>query len=282
MKKGLVMEGGAMRGMFTCGILDVLMENDISFDIAVGVSAGATFGCNIKSGQTGRAYRYNRKYCTDKRYHSIRSLLFTGDIYNVKFCYEELPYHLDKWDIEAFENNPMEFYCVATDIETGGPVYHRCKDGRKEDITWIQASASMPLVSRPVRIDGGVYLDGGISDSIPLKFMEGKGADKILVIETQPIDYIKSPQQYMWLVRLMLKKYPAMIKCMEERYLMYNEQKRYIREREKEGRAFVIRPDKPLNISAIEKDPAELERVYRLGRAAAEKRLEDLKKYLSD
>jgi predicted patatin/cPLA2 family phospholipase len=112
--------------------------------------------------------------------------------------------------------------------------------------------------------------------------MEGKGADKILVIETQPIDYIKSPQQYMWLVRLMLKKYPAMIKCMEERYLMYNEQKRYIREREKEGRAFVIRPDKPLNISAIEKDPAELERVYRLGRAAAEKRLEDLKKYLSD
>ena len=127
MKTGIVMEGGAMRGMFTCGVLDVLMEEGITFDGAVGVSAGATFGCNLKSGQIGRALRYNKKYCTDKRYHSISSLITTGDIYNVDFCYEELPYKLDKWDVDSFASNPMEFYCVATDAVTGKPVYYKCE-----------------------------------------------------------------------------------------------------------------------------------------------------------
>ena len=271
MKTGIVMEGGAMRGMFTCGVLDVLMEEGITFDGAVGVSAGATFGCNLKSGQIGRALRYNKKYCTDKRYHSISSLIATGDIYNVDFCYEKLPYELDKWDLEAFQKSPMEFYCVATDAVTGKPVYYKCENGDRKDIKWIQASASMPLVSRPVEIDGGVYLDGGISDSIPLKFMEEKGYDKILVIETQPRDYVKGKQKYMPLVRLMLRKYPGMIKAMEDRYLMYNEEKRYIREKEEKGEIEVIRPLEPLNISAIEKDPKELERVYQLGRAEGKK-----------
>lgn len=265
MKTGLVMEGGAMRGMFTCGVLDVLMENGITFDGAVGVSAGATFGCNIKSRQMGRAYRYNKKYCTDKRYHSIRSLLTTGDIYNVPFCYDELPYKLDPWDIETFEKNPMEFYCVATDLMTGKPVYHNCKTGEKKDIVWIQASASMPLVSRPVEIDGGLYLDGGMSDSIPLKFMQDKGYDKILVIETQPANYVKSKQKYMPLIKMRLGKYPNMVRCMEERHIMYNEEKRYIREQEEKGLVQVIRPKAPLNIGAIEKDPNEIQRVYDLG-----------------
>lgn len=271
MKKGLVLEGGAMRGMFTCGVLDVLMEKNISFDGTVGVSAGATFGCNIKSHQIGRAYRYNKKYCSDPRYHSIRSLITTGDIYNVPFCYDELPYKLDKWDIDAFYESPMEFYCVATDIRTGKPVYHKCTADEKGDLKWIQASASMPIVSRPVEIDGGLYLDGGISDSIPLKFMQEKGYDDILVVETQPIDYVKGKQKFMPLVKWSLRKYPNMIKCMEDRYIMYNEEKRYIRQQELEGKIKVIRPLEPLNISAVEKDPAQIERVYKLGREAGEK-----------
>ena len=282
MKKGLVMEGGAMRGMFTCGVLDVFMENGISFDAAVGVSAGATFGCNIKSRQPGRALRYNKKYCNDRRYHSIGSLLTTGDIYNVSFCYDELPYKLDKWDINAFENNPMEFYCVATDVSTGKAAYHKCTSGRREDIIWIQASASMPLVSRPVSIDGGLYLDGGTSDSIPLKFMEQRGYERNLVIETQPFDYMKGPQKYMPLVRLMMRKYPAMIKAMEERHLMYNEEKDYIKKREKCGDVFVIRPQLPLNISPIENDPRELQRVYDLGRAQAHLNLEKIRRFLEE
>ena len=282
MRKGIVMEGGAMRGMFTCGVLDVLMEEDISFDGAVGVSAGATFGCNLKSHQIGRAYRYNKKYCSDKRYHSIRSLVLSGDIYNVPFCYDELPHRLDKWDEKAFEENPMEFYCVATDVEKGAPVYHKCTDGRTGDLKWIQASASMPLVSRIVNIDGGKYLDGGTSDSIPLKFMEGKGYDKILVIETQPIDYIKGQQKLMPLVKAMYRKYPAMIECMDKRHLMYNEEKRYIREKEKAGEVVVIRPKSPLNINPIEKDPKEIERVYELGRAAGKEKLSQIKAYFEE
>ena len=281
MKKGLVMEGGAMRGMFTCGVLDELMENNISFDGAVGVSAGATFGCNIKSGQKGRALRYNKKYCSDKRYHSIRSLITTGDIYNVEFCYDTLPYQLDKWDIEAFEKNPMEFYCVATDVRTGRAVYHKCSDGRKEDITWIRASASMPLVSRIVNIDTGMYLDGGTSDSIPLKFMEEKGYDRILVIETQPYDYMKGPQKLMPLVKLFYRKYPEMIKAMEDRHLMYNGEKSYIKKREKTGEVLVIRPEEPLNINPIENDPSELQRVYDLGRHAAIEKLDSIKDFLN-
>ena len=276
MKKGLVMEGGAMRGMFTCGVIDVLMENNISFDGAVGVSAGATFGINIKSRQIGRAYRYNKKYCKDKRYHSFWSLITTGDIYNVPFCYDELPYRLDIWDIDAFETNPMEFYCVATDANTGKAVYHKCTDGKKADIEWIRASASMPMVSRPVEIDGGVYLDGGSSDSIPLKFMEEKGYDDILVIETQPLDYVKGKQKFMPLVKVLLHKYPEMIKCLEHRYEMYNEEKRYIREKELKGEVKVIRPKAPLNISPIEKDPEELTRVYNLGRAAGEEYIKSI------
>lgn len=281
MKKGLVMEGGAMRGMFTCGILDVFMENGITFDGAVGVSAGATFGCNIKSVQPGRAFRYNKKYCTDKRYHSVSSLIKTGDIYNVDFCYNELPYKLDKWDIDTFSKNPMEFYCVATDIETGKAVYHKCLTGEKKDIVWIQASASMPVVSKPVEIEGKKYLDGGMSDSIPLKFMEGRGFDRILVIETQPADYVKQPQKYMPLIKCMYRKTPGMIKCMADRHLMYNDEKRYIREREKTGEVFVLRPKEPLNIGAIEKDPAQLERVYKLGREAAEANLSQIKAFLN-
>ncbi len=271
MKTGLVLEGGAMRGMFTSGVLDVLMENNISFDGAVGVSAGATFGCNIKSKQIGRAYRYNKKYCADKRYHSISSLIKTGDIYNVDFCYNEIPYKLDMWDTETYNNNPMEFYCVATDIRTGKPVYHNCITAAGEDLQWIRASASMPVVSRPVKIGDGLYLDGGMSDSIPLKFMESKGYDKILVIETQPRDYVKEKQKYMPLIRFVFRKYPIMVKTMEERYLMYNEEKRYIREKEEKGEIEVIRPLAPLGVSAVEKNPLELERVYQLGRTEGEK-----------
>ena len=284
MKKGLVMEGGAMRGMFTCGVIDVLMENDIQFDSAVGVSAGATFGLNYVSKQIGRPLRYNKKYCNDKRYASIKSLITTGDIYNVPFCYGTLPYELDIWDTETFYNNPTEFYCVVTDINTGQPVYHRCdnRDSTRNgiDIQWIRASASMPVVSRPVEIEGDLFLDGGMSDSIPLEFMEQQKCNKILVIETQPDDYVKQPQKYMGLVKLKMKKHPKMVEVMKNRHFMYNRQKNYVRQKEQAGEVFVIRPVEPLNIGATEKNPNELQRVYDLGRAEALKSLDKLKEYL--
>jgi len=291
MKKGIVMEGGAMRGMFTCGVIDVLMENDITYDSGVGVSAGATFGLNLKSKQHGRPLRYNKIYCNDKRYCSMQSLLKTGDIYNVPFCYDTLINELDLWDRDTFYNNPMDFYCVATDINSGQAVYHKCNNPYKgnlheeincdSDLNWIRASASMPVVSRPVKIGQGLYLDGGMSDSIPLKFMENQGCDKILVVETQPKDYLKKPQKLMPFIKMKLGKYPNMIKTMANRHNMYNQEKCYIQSREASKGIFVIRPTAPLNIGATEKNPEELQRVYELGRNEAINNLNELKEYLA-
>ena len=211
MKIGLVLEGGAMRGMYTAGVLDVLMENDIKVDGTIGVSAGACFGCNYKSRQIGRSIRYNLKYCRDPRYISIRSLLFSGDIYNAKFCYEELPARLDPFDEETYRENPVEFYATCTDVLTGEPVYKQCLKGDDTEIEWFRASASMPLVSRIVEADGIQMLDGGISDSIPLKYYQSIGYEKNLVILTRPEGYVKGPNKLMPLMRMRLRKYPNFI-----------------------------------------------------------------------
>ncbi|MDO4467103.1 MAG: patatin family protein [Bacillota bacterium] len=282
MKTGLVLEGGAMRGMFTCGIMDIMMENGITVDGAIGVSAGAAFGCNYKSRQIGRPFRYNHKYCNDKRYVSFGSWIKTGDLYNEKFCYEELLYNLDPWDQEAFAQNPMEFYCVATNVESGEAEYHKCKMGDKEDILWIRASASIPIFSNPVEIHGKKYLDGGTTDSIPLAFFESIGYDRIIVIETQPKEYRKKKQKFLPLIRIALRKYPNLVRALEIRYKKYNAQKEYVQCRENSKEVLVIRPEESLNIKSTTQDPKELERVYFIGREAGLKHLEEIRSFLEE
>jgi len=279
MKIGLVLEGGAMRGMFTAGVLDVMMENGIEFGGAVGVSAGAAFGCNIKSRQPGRAIRYNKKYCKDKNYVSMRSWLTTGDIYNVNFGYTKIPYVLDPFDTKTFAENPMEFYVVATDMETGRPLYHRCKDGEEYDLKWIRASASMPVVSRPVKIGGRLLSDGGTSDSIPLKFMESRGYAKNVVILTQPAGFVKEQRKHFGVIKAALSKYPGLVRALEKRPDMYNAELAYVRAREKSGDAFVICPPAALGIGSVCHDPDELERVYQIGRHTAIGCLTELEKF---
>ena len=281
MKKGLVLEGGAMRGMFTAGVLDVLMEHNIEFDGAAGISAGAVFGCNYKSKQIGRAIRYNKKYCNDPRFCSIRSLIKTGDMYGEDFCYRELPTVLDPFDTETFRNNPTEFYVGATDMKTGECIFYKCEDGGRKDLKWMQASASMPLVSRPVEVDGYVLLDGGIADSVPYKYMESIGYDRNLIVLTQPKGYRKSKSSILPLVKWKLRKYPAIVDAMAKRHEMYNRQMENIGRREDEGAALVIRPPESLRIGHTEKNPAELERVYRLGRAEAVERVEEIRAFLN-
>ena len=270
-----------MRGMFTCGVLDVFLEEGIDFDGAAGISAGAVFGCNFKSRQAGRPIRYNKKYCNDPRYCSFRSLIRTGDLYGVEFCYHELPDKLDVFDRGAFRDNPMAFYIGATDVKTGKAVFHRCHDGGEEDLKWMQASASMPMVSRPVKIGGYVLLDGGITDPVPYHFMEGKGYDRNVIILTQPADYVKKRFGALPLAKLMLKDYPTVIEALAVRHERYNKQMREISEREKAGKALVIRPAQALGISRTEKNPDELERVYQLGRAEAAARLDEIRDYLA-
>lgn len=280
MKSGLVLEGGAMRGMFTAGILDVLMENDIQFDGAVGVSAGAIFGCNYKSNQIGRGIRYNKKYCTDDRYVSLKSWIKTGDLYGAEFSYHTLPQELDIFDTDAFEKSPMEFYIVCTDMITGRAVYHKCTDGGENDIQWMRASASLPLAARPVELAGRTLSDGGTADSIPVKFMEYKGYDRLVVILTRPKGYVKKQTSMMPVMNVTLRKYPEFLRTMSKRYIKYNKTLEYIEEQEKLGRLFVIRPDEELGIGKVCRKPEELERVYNIGRAKAEEQLENIKKYL--
>ena len=280
-KYGLIMEGGAMRGMFTAGVMDVLMENEIHFDGAIGVSAGAAFGCNFKSNQIGRVIRYNKNYCKDPRFCSIRSLIKTGDLYGAEFCYTTIPYELDLFDCEAYLNNPMDFYVVCTDVETGKPVYRKCITGRDEDLIWIRASASMPIASRVVEATGYKLLDGGISDSIPLEYFESLGYNKNVVILTQPKGYIKKPSKALPLIKASLKDYPNVYKTMQNRHNDYNETISFIEEKEKSGDVLVIRPPEKLPVGRVEHNPDKLQIAYDIGVKTALEQLEEIKSFIA-
>ena len=280
MKTGLIMEGGAMRGMFTCGVIDVFMEEGISFDGAAGISAGACFGCNFKSGQIGRPIRYNKRYSRDKRYCSLRSLLKTGDLYGADFCYRELPDVLDPFDRKAFAENPMDFYVGAADVDSGRIVYHKCSDGGERDMLWMRASASMPMVSRVVEVDGRRLLDGGIVDPVPYRFMEENGYDRNVYILTQPRGYRKKKPSALPLMRLALRKKPEMARALAVRHEVYNRQMEEIDEKERRGEILVIRPPEALGISRTEHDPEALERVYQIGRSEGVKMLPRLRAFL--
>lgn len=282
MKTGLILEGGAMRGLFTAGITDVFLENGITFDGTIGVSAGAAFGCNFKSAQIGRALRYNKKYCKDKRYCSVKSLIFTGDMFGADFCYHLLPEKLDLFDNTAYESNPMEFYVVATDIESGKAVYKKLDKATGVGLEWIRASASMPLASKIVEIEGSKYLDGGVADSIPLKFFESIGYEKNVVILTQPADYVKKANQLMPLIKMVYKKYPNLINAMEQRHTTYNKTIEYICKKEQNGEILVIRPDEKLPVDHVCHDPDVLQQVYDLGRNTALARLDEIKEFLKN
>ena len=279
MKTGLVLEGGAMRGMFTAGVLDVFLEEGIAFDGAAGISAGAVFGCNFKSRQIGRAIRYNKKYGRDPRYCSLRSLLRTGDLYGVDFCYREIPDVLDPFDRAAFRENPLAFWVGATDVRTGETAWHLCTDGGPEDMAWLRASASMPMVSRPVEIGGRLLLDGGMTDAVPLRFMEERGYRPVVVL-TQPRGYRKKKSRASFLFSLSLRCWPAAAQAMRVRHERYNGQMEEIDAREAAGAALVIRPRAALGIGRTESDPDELERVYQLGRAQGRERLPEVRAFL--
>ena len=276
------MEGGAMRGMFTAGVMDVLMENKIRFDGGVGVSAGAAFGCNYKSNQIGRVIRYNKKYCRDPRYCSIRSLIKTGDLYGAEFCYATISYELDVFDNKAYFENPMEFHVVCTDVETGKPVYRNCITGLDEDLTWIRASASMPIASKVVETTDYKLLDGGISDSIPLKYFEDLGYNKNVIILTQPKGYIKKPTKALPFIKVFLKDYPNVYKTMQNRHNDYNDTIKIIEEKEKNGDVLVIRPPEKLPVGRVEHNPEKLQLAYDIGRETALKQLEEIKEFVNN
>lgn len=280
MKTGLIMEGGAMRGMFTAGVMDVLMENGIEFDGAIGVSAGAAFGCNYKSKQIGRVIRYNTQFVQDKRYCSFRNLCKTGNIYSTEFCYGKVPLEYDPFDFNAYDRDPMDFYVVCTDIETGKAVYHKYEGWEDHGFDWIRASASMPLVSQIVEIDDQKLLDGGIADSVPLRYFQRIGYEKNVIILTQPNGYVKGKNKAIPLIRAKYRAYPKLIDAMEHRHTVYNQTLHYIAEQECKGTVFVIRPEAPLPVSRTETDPKKLMEAYQIGRDVAVLQIPAIKKYI--
>lgn len=270
-----------MRGMFTCGVIDVLQENGIRFDGLVGVSAGAAFGCNYKSHQVGRALRYNKRFARDARYMGVRSLLTSGNIINAEFAYHVVPVLYDPFDVQAFLNDPMEFHLVCTDVETGKPVYKQLCEFGHDTLEWIRASASMPGVSVPVPLEERLLLDGGISDSIPLRYFQQQGYERNVVVLTQPIGYTKHSSRLLdLLLRIFARKYPAIRRAMHERPAMYNAQLAYVHQEEQAGRAFVICPQQDLGISRLEKSSERLQEIYDMGREYATALLPRLKEFM--
>lgn len=275
------MEGGAMRGLFSAAVLDVLTEENINLDAMIGVSAGATFGCNYITHQPGRALRYCLRYRLDPRFCSVFSLLLTGDMFGAEFCYHTLPEKLDPIDNQAFLERGIPFYVVATDINTGKAVYHLCRDViSKDELEWIRASASMPLASRIVKVGGREMLDGGISDSVPLKYFEYKGFRKNVVVLTQPEGYRKQPNSMMPLIRKVYRKYPALIEAMQRRHLLYNRQIEYVEQAAKRGDVLIIRPPEILPVSHTSHSAAKLKKVYAYGRETAIRMLPEIRSFL--
>ena len=279
MKTGLVLEGGGVRGIYVAGVLDVFMEQGIRFDGVIGNSAGAIHGCSYLSYQKGRSIRYYKNYCGDYRFMSFRSWLMTGDLVGVDFCYHELPEKLDIYDNEAFKRCGVPFYVVCTNVETGKAEYLQITDMNKQ-IDFLRASASLPYFSRIVEIDGRKYLDGGCSDSIPVQAFREMGYERNVVVLTQPASYRKK-QELSTLAKIVYAKYPAMAQALCSRHVAYNQTTEIIAELERAGDIFVIRPEKALEIGRMEKNPDNVQRVYDIGRADAEKCIERLRCWLT-
>ena len=236
----LVLEGGAMRGMYTAGVLDCFMDHDISFDAVIGVSAGALFGVNLLSKQRGRVIRYNKRFNSDKNYMGIRPLLREKNIVSTKYAYDTVPRELDPFDDEEYKKSDIPFYAVVTNIRTGKPEYVQIKS----------------------------------VDSIPYEHMLDMGYDRVVVVLTKPADYIKKPMPRLF-TSVYKKRFPRFYEAFSNRHIMYNYQLEHLKELEKQGIAEVLRPSEHIKISKVEKDPNKLESLYQLGLRDAKRLLAD-------
>lgn len=278
MSVGLVLEGGAMRGMYTAGVLDIFLDNDIKIDGIVGVSAGALFGVNYASGQRGRVIRYNKKYAADKRYMGFQSWLKTGNIINCDFAYYEVPLSLDPFDDEAFRKSGIDYYATVTNVETGRPEYIKVENTIKQ-LELFRATSAMPFFSEIIEYEGRKYLDGGVSDSIPVEKCRELGYDKIIVVLTRPLEYRKKKHSGA-LAKIKYSSYPNLADAINSRYARYNETLDKVAEMEARGEIFVIRPSRTVDIKRVEKDVEKLQEMYDLGVHDCESSIAALRAYL--
>lgn len=278
---GLVVEGGGMRGVYTAGVLDYFMEKNLYFDDCYGVSAGACHISSYVSKQIGRSIKVTLDYINDKRYCSVNSLIKTGDMFGVEMLYDLIPNKLELYDYDTFNKFKGNFYSVVTNCKTGKAEYIKIKD-MKKDIIAVRASSSLPLLSRIVEINGKEYLDGGITDSIPIKKSIKDGHKKNVVILTRDKTYRKSKPKFLSLLKFKYKKYPNLVKAIENRYKIYNETLDFLEEEKAKNEVFIIQPKLPVKISRIEKDKDKLKELYNQGYEDAKELYEDLMKFLEE
>ena len=276
---GLILEGGGMRGMYTVGVLDYFMKKDIYFKDCFGVSAGANHGCSYCSKQKGRALKIAMRYLEKKQYASVTAMLLTGNFFDKNFHLETVPKQLVPFDYDAADKNPMNFYAVVTEMETGRPMYKRI-DNMREDMDWIWASGCLPLFARMVEINGRHYMDGGISDSIPVKESVRRGNAKNVLVLTRDKEYHKTQEKTMPIVKMVYHKYPQFINTMEQRPELYNETLEYILREEEAGRLFVIRPKEPVTVGRLEKNRDALKKLCKQGYDDAKEAYEALLQYM--
>ncbi len=278
---GLVLEGGGMKGIYTAGALDFFLDKGIEFSSVYGVSAGACHMCSYLSKQRGRARDVSLDYLHTKEYCGLRSLLTTGDLFNAKVCYELIPDYLNPYDYEAFERYEGKAYAVVTNIVTGCPEYMRIRDARK-DIICVRASASLPLVSRNVQIGGNLYLDGGMSDSIPIgkSIMDGNQKNVVIMTKEEGFRRKQDSDMNLALIKARYWKYPKIYELMKNRYLSYNHTLDYLEKQAEAGKAFVIRPSVQSDVGRIEKDEEKLKRLYEQGYEETAAQYEQLMNYL--
>lgn len=280
MKTGLVLEGGGMRALFTAGVLDALLDvKELDIDGIVGVSAGALFGVNYVSGQKERAIRYNKKYASDKRYMGFHSWITTGNAVNKEFAFYELPFKLDIFDQEKFKKSKIDFYVVMTNVENGKSEYVLIKDVF-EQMEYLRATSALPFASKIIEINGKKYLDGGISDSIPIDYCENLGYDKIIVILTRPENSHKE-DKLNFLYKLVYRKYPNLVERLVHMRKDYEVVLKKIKDLENENKIFVIRPPKAIKVGRLEKNENKIQNAYDVGLNTGKKEIDDLLKYLN-
>ena len=280
-KCGLILEGGGMRGLYTSGVLDFFLDKKIEFHSCYGVSAGSINACSYLSKQRGRTFRTNTDYLEDKRYASVQNLLTTGNFFGTEMCYYEIPNELNPFDYEEFSKYEGDFFAVVTNCNTGQAEYIKIKD-LKKDVEVIRASSSLPLMAEMVKVGDGLYLDGGISDSIPVRRSVRDGNRKNVLILTRDSDYRKKLNEMLPIIKVKYKNYPKLIKAIEERHINYNMTLEYIKNQEEKGNVFVIRPSKPVKIGRLEKDKQKIMSLYSRGLKDAQRCYDDLMKFLRE
>lgn len=277
---GLILEGGGMRCVYTAGVLDFFMDAGIWLSHCYGVSAGAVNATNYLSKQRGRTFRITANYINDKRYCSAKNLLTTGELFGADFLYNRIPNELDPFDYNAFETSDSSMTAVVTNVNTGKPEYKLLTDLRRE-MQWLRASCSLPLLAKIVKIGGGQYLDGGISDSIPLEKSLEDGNRKNIVILTRHNGYQKQPEGVTALLGgLLYKQYSQTLAAGKQRHIMYNQQLALVAEQERLGNVLVICPKAPVEIGRTEKNTKKLTALYEQGYADAKEKLKQIINFL--